>query len=356
MAPQGSQRISKSILSWYGTHQRDLPWRTTRDPYHIWVSEIMLQQTQVETVIPYYHHFLKQFQTVNALARASLDKVLKAWENMGYYARARNLHAAAQAVVKRFGGKIPDSWDALRSLPGVGDYTAGAILSMAFGLPFPAVDANVRRIVARLFAIEEPLDERRTAQNVARLAAELVPRQGAGQFNQGLMDLGATLCTPKKPTCRACPLQPSCRARARRLEDTLPVAKKRGPIPHHHVTAGIIDDQAGRMLIAQRPNHGLLGGLWKFPGGKQTGKESLKSCLRRETLEELGIRIRVGASITSVKHAYTHFRITLHAFHGTLLTGALQARGCRDWRWTEKGEFQEFAFSKADRKIIQALE
>ena len=168
MGRKDSRHIAENILSWYARHQRDLPWRNTRDPYYIWVSEVMLQQTQVETVIPYYRRFLSQFPTVRRLAEASLDQVLKAWENMGYYARARNLHAAAREIVKRFGGKIPDTREGLMSLPGIGQYTAGAILSMAFGLPWPAVDANVRRVMSRLFAIEEPIDQSRTARYIWR--------------------------------------------------------------------------------------------------------------------------------------------------------------------------------------------
>lgn len=353
MGRKDSRHIAENILSWYARHQRDLPWRNTRDPYYIWVSEVMLQQTQVETVIPYYHRFVSQFPTVRRLAEASLDQVLKAWENMGYYARARNLHAAAREIAKRFGGKIPDTWDGLMSLPGIGQYTAGAILSMAFGLPWPAVDANVRRVMSRLFAIEEPIDRSQTARYIWRLARELVPLEGAGHFNQGLMDLGATICTSKKPKCMICSLRICCQAHGRRLQERLPVTKKRGPIPHHHVTAGIIRDQAGRVLIAQRPNHGLLGGLWKFPGGKQGPRESLKRCLCRETHEELGIQIRVGRAITSVNHAYTHFRITLHAFHCMHLVGIPRALGCRDWRWAKVSRFADFAFSKADRKIIE---
>ena len=347
--------ITKTVLSWYDKHKRDLPWRHNADPYHVWVSEIMLQQTQVETVIPYYHRFLTRFPTVQSLATASQDAVLKAWENMGYYSRARNLHKAAADIVERFGGKIPDDWDDLLSLPGIGQYTAGAILSIAFGLPVPAVDANVRRVLSRLFVVQEPIDDRATAQRLWSLAEDLVPARDAGQFNQALMDLGATICTAKRPTCQVCPLKASCQAYQEGLQDRLPMTKKRGPVPHHHVTAGIITDNKNRILIIQRPRSGLLGGLWKFPGGKQRAGESLKKCVVRKTREELGIHIRAEKEITSAKHAYTHFRITLHAFQCTHVGGTPNAVQCTDWRWTKMNQFRRFAFSKADRKIIHAL-
>ncbi|MDY6836969.1 MAG: A/G-specific adenine glycosylase [Thermodesulfobacteriota bacterium] len=347
--------IGRMILSWYAHHQRDLPWRKTRDPYHIWVSEVMLQQTQVETVIPYYNRFLSQFPTVVALAEAPLDDVLKAWENMGYYARARNLHAAAKRVLNRFKGEIPQTREGLMSLPGIGPYTASAILSIAFDNPLPAVDANARRVIARLFVVDEPLGRGVTTGFVWDLAKQLMPRERAGDFNQGLMDLGATLCTFQKPKCTRCPVRTLCKAYRNGLQEVLPLTKKRGPIPHHHWTAGIITDQDGRVLITQRPNKGLLGGLWKFPGGRQLPGEGLKTCVKREIQAEVDIAVRVGKGVAQIKHVYTHFRITLHAFHCVHRDGTPSALGCRDWRWTATTGFDDFAFSKADRKIIQAL-
>jgi A/G-specific adenine glycosylase len=316
----------------------------------------MLQQTQVETVIPYYHRFLAQFPTIAALAEAPLDHVLKAWENMGYYSRARNLHGAVKTVLKDFKGKVPETQEELMALPGVGSYTAAAILSMAFDRPVPAVDANVTRVITRVFAIKEPVDRSPTTRAVWDLAHEILPKEGAGQFNQALMDLGATICTSRRPGCTACPLQTLCEANAHHLQNILPVTKKRNPIPHHHVTAGVIRNQDGQILITQRPNKGLLGGLWKLPGGRQRPGESLKTCLKRKVQEEVGMSVRVGKGGASIKHAYTHFRITLHAFHCTYQGDAPKVLGCRDWYWATARHFQDLAFSKADRKIIQALE
>ncbi len=354
-AIDGTHEITDRVLSWYASHQRDLPWRKTRDPYHIWVAEIMLQQTQVDTVIPYYERFLAQFPTVQSLAEASLARVLKAWENMGYYARARHLHAAARDVVDRFQGKIPKTPEELISLPGVGHYTAGAILSMAFGQPVAAVDANVRRVLSRVFAVQEILQDSQTEQHLLGLAETLVPLEGAGRFNQGLMDLGATVCTPKKPKCTLCPVRDFCRAYACQLQDVLPVTRKRGPIPHCHMTAAVIWNQSKQVLIVRRENEGLLGGLWKFPGGKQESGEGLEACLRRQVREELGIEIRVGRPVTFVNHAYTHFRITLHAFQCSRTAGEPKALNCADWRWVALHRLEDFAFSKADRRVMHAI-
>ena len=350
-----STSVSRQVLAWYARHERDLPWRKTRNPYHIWVSEVMLQQTRVDTVIPYYHRFLSRFPTVEALASASVDDVLKVWENMGYYARARNLHGAAREIVGKFNGRIPDTWQGLTGLPGIGSYTAGAVLSMAYGQPVPAVDGNVKRILARLFAIHQPLDQTQAQKRVMDLVRDLLPEKDPGRFNQALMDLGSNICTPRKPKCPECPVRSFCEAYQHDLQGVLPVIRKRGPLPHTHVTAGIIRDPKGRVLIVKRPAEGLLGGLWKFPGGPQVPDASLKSSLRRRIVEELGIRVKVGKSIASVRHAYTHFRITLHAFGCTRENGKPRALGCHEWRWVPRARLQDYAFSKADRQIMKTL-
>ena len=217
--------VPERILSWYAQHRRDLPWRKTRDPYRIWISEIMLQQTQVDTVIPYYHRFIEKFPVVEDLAEASMEDVLKVWENLGYYSRARNLHAAAGQLVKRSGGRFPENRDGLLLLPGIGPYTAAAIMSFAFGEQIATVDGNVKRVMSRLFAVPEPIDQSPTRRRLHDLAAELVPERNPSEFNQGLMDLGATVCTPRRPSCRSCPLQGLCLAFQEGLQETLPIKK-----------------------------------------------------------------------------------------------------------------------------------
>jgi A/G-specific adenine glycosylase len=346
--------LAKRLLAWYEDHRRDLPWRRTRDPYRIWVAEVMLQQTRVETAIPYYHRFLECFPTVEHLARASLDEVLKVWEGLGYYARARNLHAAAQIVVASHGGELPHTWEELLALPGIGPYTAGAILSVAFGQEVPALDGNARRVLCRLFNVDQ--DPRRPAaqRRLWTLAHELLPPSQAGAFNQALMDLGTLICTPRNPSCGTCPLTDLCQARQLKRQGELPVRAPRRAIPHRDVTAGVIW-KGDRLLIAQRLPQGLLGGLWEFPGGKQEAGESLPHCLQREIREELGIEIEVGELFLTLQHAYSHFRITLHVFRCRYKGGQPQALDCADWRWVPVDELPRFAFPVADQKIVAAL-
>jgi A/G-specific adenine glycosylase len=347
--------ISDLVLRWYGKHQRDLPWRRTKDPYRIWISEVMLQQTQVDTVLPYYRRFLSAFPSVKSLAEASLQDVLKIWENLGYYSRARHLHLAAKQITACWGGQIPDTEKALLSLAGIGRYTAAAILSFAFGQQVATVDGNVRRVICRLFAIQDPLDQADTLRRIDRIAEELVPKAHSSPFNQGLMDLGATVCSPRKPSCNACPLHSFCLAKKQGLQDTLPMRKKRSPLAHKDVTAGIVADRQGRLLVVQRPHSGLLGGLWKFPGGERKPKEALQSALRRSVKEEVGVRIQVKKPIASVKHAYTHFRVTFHAFQCELNGGKPRALGCHRWQWTTLSGLSKIPFSRGERKIIALL-
>lgn len=347
--------LTSRLLAWYADHQRDLPWRRTRDPYHIWVAEVMLQQTQVATAIPYYERFLARFPTVEALAAGSLDEVLKSWEGLGYYARARRLHAAARKVVTEHGGQVPNTMEGLLSLPGVGRYTASAILSIAYGQDVPALDGNVHRVLGRVFAIEEDVTPGAGRRRLQALAEELLPPGRAGDFNQALMDLGATVCTPRAPLCGECLLAEDCQAHELGQEERFPVRRPRRTLPHYEVTAGVVWSGAGQFLIAQRPLDGMLGGLWEFPGGKREPGETLEDCLRRELVEELGIEVTVGAPLTVVQHAYTHFRITLHAFHCQLVAGRPRALGCTDWQWVSLDDVPRFAFSAADRQIIAAL-
>lgn len=348
--------LSNLLLRWYDTHRRALPWRETRDPYRIWISEVMLQQTQVRTVIPYYEAFLARFPTLADLAAASLDEVLRAWEGLGYYARARNLHAAARRIMAEHGGRMPADYAALRRLPGMGDYTAGAIASIAFGECVPAVDANARRVLIRLQAIQEEATRPTTLRRLREYAHALLPCDRPGDFNQALMELGALVCTPHDPRCGECPWQAACQAYALGIQETLPRRRTRMTLPHVTVTAGVIRDADGRVLIAQRRPDAMLGGLWEFPGGKCQGGETLAECLCREVREELGITIAVEHPLTTLRHSYTHFRITLHVFACRLVAGEPQALACADWRWAALEELSAYAFPATDRKIVRLLQ
>jgi len=366
-SPLDFPQIARRLVAWHRKHQRAMPWRTgpagARDPYAVWVSEVMAQQTRLETVQAYFRRWMARFPTVEALAQADLQEVLKLWEGLGYYARARNLHRAAQLVVEQHGGRLPADRKALLALPGIGEYTVGAILSMAFGQAEPLLDGNVKRVLSRLADLDRPIQEAATLKELWSLARELVqagPADQAGLVNEGLMELGSLVCTPKAPDCPACPLADLCLAAQRGVQAQRPVTRPRRRTPHYQVTAAVIwqgEPYRSRLLIAQRPETGMLGGLWEFPGGKLEPEDpDLVACLRREIQEELGMAIAVGAPIAQVKHAYSHFRITLHAFHARPVQGEPQAIGCADWRWVRLEDLDAFPFPVTDQKIIRALQ
>ena len=348
--------IAERLLAWFAEHARDLPWRRDRTPYRVWVAEVMLQQTRVETVLAYYDHFLRRFPTLEALAEASLEEVLRVWEGLGYYARARNLHAAARRVVEEYGGQLPSTFEALRGLPGMGDYTAGAVASIAFGQPVVALDGNGRRVLARLFAVEG--DPRRAAvrRRLEAYARSLLPSDRPGLFNEALMELGATVCVPRSPRCDRCPLAEDCRAHRIGAEERFPERSPARPVPHHQVAAAVLLRGDGRVLVARRREEDFLGGLWEFPGGKQEDGETLQECLARELKEELDIEVEVGERLLTLEHAYTHFRITLHAFRCALREGEPRCLECADLRWVLPADLEALPMSVADRRIARAVQ
>jgi A/G-specific adenine glycosylase len=347
--------IQSRLLAWAEVALRDLPWRHDRDPYRVWVSEIMLQQTQVETVLPYYTRWMERFPTVEALAAAELGEALKCWEGLGYYARCRNLHRAAQIVVDRHGGRLPADRETLLALPGIGPYTVGAILSLAFDQDAAVLDGNVRRVLFRLRALEDDPREANARQKLWTLAKALLPPGQAGRWNEALMDLGATICTPRTPRCARCPLCPLCRAYALGDPAGYPPRRRRARPPHADVAAGVIW-RGGQLLLAQRPLDGLLGGMWEFPGGKCKPGESLPECLQRELREELDIEVDVGRQLTVVRHAYTHLRVTVYALECRYRSAHEPERiGVHDWRWVTLDELDDYALPVVDRKIAALL-
>ncbi len=346
--------FSGRILKWYARHKRRLPWRDHPDPYAVWVSEIMLQQTRVETVIPYFERWMKRFPTVAELATASEQEVLKYWEGLGYYSRARNLHQAAGFVLEQYGGELPHDPSVLRKLPGIGRYTAGAIASMAFGMDVPTLDGNLRRVLARVFDVGQPADTPSGEKLLRTLAEAHLPKGRAGDFNQALMDLGATVCLPRNPTCLLCPVNAICMARARGIQNQRPVLKPKREVPHHIVTAAVLQRQ-GRVLLTRRPSKGLLGGMWEFPGGKVEAGESLEACLRREIREELGIDVRIAEPFGVYRHAYTHFRITLHAFLCDPDGAQPQPLAAAELAWVAPADLSAYPMGKVDRRIARRL-
>jgi A/G-specific adenine glycosylase len=342
-------KIQKKLLQWYKKNARDLPWRRTRDPYAIWVSEIMLQQTQVATVIPYYQRFLKTLPTVRHLARADLSKVLKVWEGLGYYSRARNLHRAARIVSNHFNGKIPDNLTDLRTLPGIGRYTAGAILSIALNKEVPILDGNVKRVLSRLCAIADPSGRDRTEARLWHLSESLIPKGHASSFNQGLMDLGAMLCTPKEPQCPKCPLCDLCKGRASGDPERFPAKIPKKKIPHIEALSAVILKN-GRALLRQRPPEGLLGGLWEFPNWKNEDNGRSRFKLRNDIKKDMGMIVEVRRGVGTFTQTFSHFKLTLHVYHFQYLTG--KAMG----RWIPINNLSLFPMSRIHRRIAERLD
>jgi A/G-specific adenine glycosylase len=340
--------LRRRLLAWYDENRRDLPWRGDRDPYRIWVAEVMLTQTRVETVIPYYERFLERFPDVEALAAADLDEILKAWEGLGYYARARNLHRAARILVDRHDGELPRTAEALQELPGIGPYTAGAVASIAFGRPVPAVDGNVRRVISRLRDLPAPKPAR-----IRELVEPLVVGR-PGDVNQALMDLGAMVCVARSPRCEECPLEPACLARARGTQAERPRPRPARPRPHYDIGVGLIW-RGGRVLLSKRPPEGLLGGLWEFPGGKREPGETPVAAMVREVREELGVEVAPEEKIAAIDHAYSHFEITLHAYRCRHVDGEPRAREGQELAWVTVDELDDYAFPAANRRILKML-
>jgi A/G-specific adenine glycosylase len=348
------RRINKNLINWYKKNARDLPWRKSKDPYHIWVSEIMLQQTRVDTVIPYYLRWLERFPTLEDLASASQDEVLSLWEGLGYYRRAINLHKAVKEVKNLYHNQVPKEAKTLQKLPGIGRYTAGAISSIAFDQFEAILDGNVRRVLTRLFNINTPLNETHTEKKLWSLAEDLIPEDQPGQFNQALMELGALVCIPNNPNCADCPLNQECTAKRLGLQMQLPKKKLKPAIPHHQVTAAVFQ-RDGNVFLARRPLGGLLGGMWEYPGGKQKPDETLQGALEREIYEELNSNIFVGDLLGVFSHAYTHYKVTLHAFFCQLTSEEFILNYHLDYAWVPLSQLENYPMGKIDRMISERL-
>lgn len=299
--------VRTRLLAWYHADHRDLPWRRTRDPYRILVAEYLLQRTRIASGLPYYERFLGRFPTVHDLAAASIDDVLAVWEGLGFYRRARSLHAAARVIVSRHGGQVPANFEALSALPGMGAYTAGAVASIAFGIPVPAVDGNVTRVIARLFRIREDVSKGVTRRRISEFALRLVSPGAAGQFNQALMELGATICTPNSPACDRCPLEAQCLARAAGEEREIPKATSRKPVRVVRVAFALIESKGCVLLIRREPGT-LLGGLWALPGGEISSGRIERKSLLALVRQQAGCKVRIREPWTTVDRTFSHRR------------------------------------------------
>ncbi len=346
--------LARKLLDWYQHNSRHLPWRGVVDAYATLVSEVMLQQTRVETVIPYFTSWMERFPTLADLAAASEQDVLRVWEGLGYYRRARNLHAAAAVIVARHGGRVPDDLKALQSLPGIGRYSAAAIASIAYNVDAAALDGNIKRVLARVHDVSEPVDSPAGTRRLWRLAEEHLPPGRAGDYNQAWMDLGATVCLPRDPRCHSCPLEKHCLACSLNLQDARPVRSVKKQIPHYIVVSAVIQ-RRGRFLLARRPAASLMGGLWEFPGGKVEPGESLVDALRREIREELAAEIHVGAEYGVFRHRLTHFSFTLHAFRCTPDGTAFTPLEADELAWVKPADMSRHPMGKVDRLIARKL-
>jgi A/G-specific adenine glycosylase len=346
--------VRRALLAWYRKNRRDLPWRRTRDPYAIWVSETMLQQTRVETVIPYYERFLARFPDIEALASADTDAVLGAWAGLGYYSRARNLQAAAREVASKHGGRLPDDVEGLRALPGIGRYTAGALASIAFDRPEPVVDGNVARVLTRLLGIRDDIGRPAVARRLWEEAARLADGPDPGDLNQALMELGAVVCVPAEPRCDACPLRSRCDARLHGDASDLPV-KSKGPAARRIEAAAGWLTRRGRVLAVRRPPSGLLGGLWELPGGELARGEDPADGLVRNLRERVGLAVSATEYVGAVEHVFTHRRLRLHLFRCDPPRGRTRLAGFDDHRWLPPRSVAELPHGGPTRKALALL-
>ena len=346
--------FQKKLLDWYRDHARDLPWRRTKDPYKIWVSEIMLQQTQVETVIPYYTRWVGRFPTLRSLAEANLSEVMKHWAGLGYYRRARMLHEAAKTVLKTPSARIPREVEALLELPGIGRYTAGAISSIAFNQKTPILDGNVIRILTRLFAIPSDIQNAKTLKKLWRLSESMLPDENPGDFNQAMMEVGATVCLPENPRCEACPIRIFCTAHRQHCETAYPVKKNKGRLEKTH-TFALVMHRNGKVLVKQQPPEGRWGGLWMFP--HWTNKASLL-----EELKKYGVKNLSSPKLRPkwvIHHGFTKYRVRLEVYEATQLQeektrspgSGFRRRSC----WVKPGNLTRLAFPSPHQKIVRSL-
>ena len=352
---KSSKRFLRSrLMRWYNDQARDLPWRGTTDPYSVWISEIVLQQTRVDQGTPYILRLLKRFPTVEKLAAANSDSVLKLWEGLGYYTRARNLHKAARVITQERDGVFPTTAEQWESLPGIGRYTAGAIASIAYDERVPVLDGNVKRVLARLTDCPDSIDDSAVTDAMWQWMDHLVQGSDPGTFNQSVMELGASICLPRRPQCLICPIQERCYANMNGTADSRPVRTPKKKVPHKQIVVAAIRSRQG-YLLGKRPEDGFLGGLWEFPGGKVEPGESLEDALHREVREELGVKLKEATLLTKVDHAYSHFKVTLHVFICSKDRGTPRSNAHTELRWTRKEGFGKLAFPKANHKFLDKL-
>jgi len=350
------KKLQHNILDWFQEHARDLPWRTTYSPYHVWISEIMLQQTQMDRVVDYFNRWISRFPGIASVASADEEEVLKLWEGLGYYARVRNIMRTARILMTEHSGQIPADYVKLLRLPGIGNYTAGAIMSIAFNKEYPLVDANIERIFARLFNLDNPVKEKNTHSFIWRKAREALPQGRPREFNQALMELGALVCISRNPRCSICPIRNECKAYRLSLVSERPVLQTPPKTIFIEMATGILEHD-GRILIQKRKSKGVWANLWEFPGGRLEPGETPEMALVREYLEETELAVDSLQKITTVHHSYMNYRVTLHCYFCSLTDGKFEPvlHGAQEYRWIEPDELLHYAFPSGHRKLIAHL-
>ena len=345
----------EELCRWFSMHRRPMPWRESPTPYHVLVSEFMLQQTQVATVIPYYHRFIGAFPTLKTLADAPEESVLKLWEGLGYYSRARHLHVCAKAISEDRNGQFPSDYETLLGLAGIGPYTAAAIASIAFNQPVAVVDGNVLRVRSRMTADETPIGSSTLKSKYFKeLTAILQHGSPPAIFNQAIMELGSLVCTPSSPDCAHCPVAKWCSAFSLGRQCDFPVKTPTKTKPHYEVAVGLVYSN-DRLLILKRTDGQMLAGLWEFPGGKLEDGETPQMAVKREILEETALHVAVKEKIATIRHAYSHFSITMHAFRCSLTDDCDTPQCDRPWHWIREQELHSFPFPKANHKLFAKM-
>ncbi len=346
--------LRRDLLRWFEVHQRAMPWRETQDPYRIWLSEVMLQQTQVETVIPYYNRFVERYPQIHSLAQASDDEVLKLWEGLGYYRRCHHFIQAVRDVETRYGGTVPDDPIAFKNLPGVGDYTTAAVMSIAYGRVLPVVDGNVIRVMTRVFRISGEVGKAGTKKQIHDAMARIISHNRPGDFNQAVMELGALVCTPKKPRCDACPI---CRHCGAFLNDDIaryPLIERKAKVPEYRVGLGLIVKD-GRFLVQKRPSAGHLAGLWELPGGKTGPGESIEQSLMRKCREDLGLDVEILESLGDARHVYSHFKIHVTVYACRIGDQKESSLKRQPLAWISEKDLENYSFPTVNHKLFKKI-
>jgi len=346
--------ICRDLLRWFDAHQRSMPWRKTRDPYRIWLSEVMLQQTQVDTVIPYYNRFVQRYPQLHNLAQAPEEEVLKLWEGLGYYRRCHHFIQAVRDVQVRYGGTVPDDPDAFRALPGVGDYTTAAVLSIAYGRVLPVVDGNVIRVMTRVFRISGDVGKAGTKKQIHAAMGRIMSHERPGDFNQAVMELGALVCTPRQPRCGSCPIVERCGAFLHDETSRYPLIEKKAKVPEYKVGLALIFND-GRFLIQKRPSSGHLAGLWELPGGKAGPGETVEQALLRKCREDLGLDVDIREFLGDARHVYSHFKIHVTVYRCHIGTQQEKALRHQPLAWISEKDIDRYPFPAANHRLFKKI-